>query len=237
MNSITINLWPYAVLQYNSEHAMVTGSWPRHRHTVQKSIYPKLMAKILGMAKIWQGQMSFLHACRIGIGNAQDLYLAGRLLPKNGHFQLHGDGSSSFQKDGVRLVTVYGFCRVCPFFFGGGNFCGQGCILSQSSWRYASMAAGDKQRRTCRWFNAAAVLLRNLRLDPGTSKSPLGGDNDLVVTRNFTTCRPSCQMSGSQVKHNYSWHFQVNLAGYSCSKFFGALAGTAMFLPDVVAEV
>lgn len=117
MNSITINLWPYAVLQYNSEHAMVTGSWPRHRHTVQKSIYPKLMAKILGMAKIWQGQMSFLHACRIGIGNAQDLYLAGRLLPKNGHFQIHGDGSSSFQKDGVRLVTVYGFCRVCPFFF------------------------------------------------------------------------------------------------------------------------
>ena len=77
------------------------------------------MAKILGMAKIWQGQMSFLHACRIGIGNAQDLYLAGRLLPKNGHFQIHGDGSSSFQKDGVRLVTVYGFCRVCPFFFFG----------------------------------------------------------------------------------------------------------------------
>jgi len=27
----------------------------------------------------------------------------------------------------------------------------------------------------------------------------------------------------------------VNLAGYSCSKFFGALAGTAMFRPDVVA--
>jgi len=66
----------------------------------------------------------------------KDLYLAGRLLPKNGHFQIHGDGTSSFQKDGV-----------------------------------------------------------NLRLDPGTSKSPLGGDNDLVV----------------------------NLAGYSCSKFFGSL--------------
>ena len=78
---------------------------------VQQSI-PKLRAKILGMAKIWQGQMSFLYACRIGIGNVQDLYLAGRLLPKNGHFQIHGDGSSSFQKDAVKLVTVYGFCHV-----------------------------------------------------------------------------------------------------------------------------
>eukprot|EP00435_Cladocopium_sp_Y103_P053885 s1013_g17.t1 len=66
----------------------------------------------------------------------KDLYLAGRLLPKKGHFQIDADGSSSIHEDGV-----------------------------------------------------------NLRLDPGTSPSPLGGDNDLLV----------------------------NLAGYSCSKFYGSL--------------
>lgn len=106
--------------------------------------------------------------------------------------------SKKMEWDLLQYMDFVGFVR---FFFWGGNFCGQGCILSQSSWRYASMAAGDKQWRTYRWFNATAVLPRNLRLDPGTSKSPLGGDNDLVVTRNFTTCRPSCQMSGSEVKH------------------------------------
>lgn len=66
----------------------------------------------------------------------KDLYLAGRLLPKKGHFQIDADGSSSIHEDGV-----------------------------------------------------------SLRLDPGTSPSPKGGDNDL----------------------------DVNLAGYSCSKFFGSL--------------
>lgn len=68
--------------------------------------------------------------------DVKDLYLAGRLLPKKGHFQIDADGSSSIHEDGV-----------------------------------------------------------NLRLDPGTSPSPLGGDNDLLV----------------------------NLAGYSCSKFYGSL--------------
>lgn len=37
---------------------------------------------------------------------SQDLYLAGRLLPKKGHFQIDADGSSSIHEDGVRLGRV-----------------------------------------------------------------------------------------------------------------------------------
>ena len=39
-------------------------------------------------------------------GSWQDLYLAGRLHPKKGHFQIDADGSSSIHEDGVHLVRL-----------------------------------------------------------------------------------------------------------------------------------
>lgn len=46
----------------------------------------------------------------------QDLYLAGRLLPKKGHFQIDSDGSSSIHEDGVTPGMYWHFLQLATIF-------------------------------------------------------------------------------------------------------------------------
>ena len=78
---------------------------------------------------------------------------------------------------------------------------------------------------------------RNLRLDPGTFPSPLSGDNDLYVSSAapgicvVTSCRCIGRVwgggGGARISRE-GCEAEMNLAGYSCSKFWGCLAESSM---------